>query len=290
MNVLDRIVGAKREEVERLEGRAVSLRAAAETAAGEARGLAAALRGEVEEVALIAEVKRRSPSAGELRPDLSPAEVARAYEAAGAKAISVLTDEAYFGGSLEDLAAVRASVGLPVLRKDFVLAPVQVWEARAAGADAVLLIVRILDDVRLAELIALAEDVGLDALVEVHDRAELERALDAGAKVVGINNRDLATFRTDPAVTLELAGSVPRDRVLVAESGIRTASDVDRLGAAGADAILVGESLMRADDVEEAARGLVGRPRSRRRVGASGSPSEPTVAGGTDGAGAEVGA
>ncbi|MFW6079435.1 MAG: indole-3-glycerol phosphate synthase TrpC [Gemmatimonadota bacterium] len=272
MSVLERIVAAKREEVERLKARAASLRSAAE-AAGEGRGLSTALAGGAGEVALIAEVKRRSPSAGELRSELSPAEVARAYEAAGAVAISVLTDGPFFGGTLEDLAAVRASVGLPVLRKDFVLAPLQLWEARAAGADAVLLIVRILDDARLAELVALAGELGLDALVEVHDRAELDRALEAGARILGINNRDLSTFRTDLSVTLELAGSVPRDRVLVAESGIRVPADVDRLGAAGVDAILVGESLMRSDDVEAAARSLVGRartPRPSRRGGGAG--------------------
>src|SRR5690606_33487001 len=190
--------------------------------------------------------------------------VAGWYEAAGASAISVLTDGEYFGASLDNLMAVRSRVGVPVLRKDFVLDAVQLWEARAAGADAVLLIVRILDDAALADLLSLSRELGLSALVEVHDERELDRALEAGAEVVGVNNRDLATFRTDLAVTERLAARVPADRILVAESGIRAAADVDRMGAAGADAVLVGESLMRESDPGLAARALVGRPRTGR--------------------------
>ncbi|HEX6937822.1 MAG TPA: indole-3-glycerol phosphate synthase TrpC [Longimicrobiales bacterium] len=259
MDILERIVEGKRREVARLRPRAAALRAAAERA-GPARPFAAALRRQGE-VALIAEIKRRSPSAGWIRPDAGVVEVAGAYARAGAAALSVLTDGEHFGGSLEDLEAARGAVGLPVLRKDFVLDAVQVWEARAAGADAVLLIVRILEDAVLAALHALASELGMGVLVEAHTAAEVERALAAGAEVVGVNARDLATFRTDLAVVREVAAHVPPDRTLVAESGIRTAEDVDRLGAVGVDAVLVGESLMRASDVEAAAAALARRPR-----------------------------
>ncbi len=257
--MLDRIVETKREEVARLRPRMAQLRAAAE-AEPRPRPFEAALR-RAGEVALIAEIKRRSPSAGWIRPQLSVEEVAGAYASAGASALSVLTDESYFGGSLDDLRAVRSTVDLPVLRKDFVIDALQLWEARAAGADAVLLIVRILDDERLAELHALATELGMGVLVEAHEESEVDRALAAGARIVGVNSRDLATFRTDLGVIFRLAGRIPADRVLVAESGIRTAVDVDRLGAAGASAVLVGESLMRAPDVAAAAAALVGRPR-----------------------------
>lgn len=269
MDVLDRIVRTKREEAARLERWASALRRQAEEASA-ARGFRAALEDPADRVGLIAEVKRRSPSAGEIRPDLTAAGVGSVYEHAGANAVSVLTDGGYFGGSLDDLRAVRAAVSLPVLRKDFVISAVQVYEARAAGADAVLLIVRILDDAELGDLVALAGELGMDALVEAHDGDELERALAAGAQVVGINNRDLSTFETDLSVALGLASEVPPDRVLVAESGIRSAEDVDRLGAAGVDAVLVGESLMRADDIGAAAGELTGRPR-RARAGAKGA-------------------
>jgi indole-3-glycerol phosphate synthase len=264
--MLARIVATKQEEVAALAPRRAALRGAAE-AAPAPRPFEAALRAGPN-VGLIAEIKRRSPSAGPIRPELAVAEVARAYAAAGAAALSVLTDREYFGGSLEDLAAAREAVALPILRKDFVVDEAQIWEARAAGADAVLLIVRILDDARLRELHALARGLGLGVLVEVHDRAELERALAAGARVVGVNNRDLDTFRTDLDVTLSLSGSLPAADVLVAESGIRGPEDVDRLAAAGVDAVLVGESLMRSPDVEAAARALASRPRGAPRSGA----------------------
>jgi len=259
-SILERIVESKRAEVAALAAHGAELRAAAESAAPP-RAFEAALRAAVG-VALIAEIKRRSPSAGAIRPELTVAEVARAYERAGASALSVLTDADYFGGALADLAAARAAVPLPVLRKDFVLDALQLWEARAAGADAVLLIVRILDDARLRALLAQATGLGMGVLVEVHDAPELERALAAGAAIVGVNNRDLATFRTDLDVVLGLAPRVPAGRVLVAESGIRTTADVDRLAEAGVDAILVGESLMRAGDVAAAAGALAARPRS----------------------------
>lgn len=259
MSILDRIVAAKQEEIAQLRPRWAEFRRAAESASA-GRDFASALRRGAE-IALVGEVKRRSPSAGQIRPDLQPAEVAREYGAAGVAAVSVLTDSTFFGANPGDLRAVRKAVSLPVLRKDFVLDVVQVWEARAAGADALLLIVRILDDALLAELIDLAGELGMDALVEVHDARELDRAVAAEARVVGVNSRDLATFRTELDIAVELAGAVSPDRILVAESGIRGAADVDRLGVAGVDAALVGESLMRARDVRAAAAALVGRPR-----------------------------
>ncbi|MEM7413591.1 MAG: indole-3-glycerol phosphate synthase TrpC [Myxococcota bacterium] len=205
---------------------------------------------------VIAEVKRRSPSKGEIRPDFDPAACARAYAEGGAAAISVLTDEPYFGGHLDYLAQVRAEAPCPLLRKDFTIDAYQIDEARVAGADAVLLIVAALTPAELVALQKRAHALGLAALVEVHDEAELDVALEAGATIVGINNRDLRTFVTDLAVTERLAPKVPSDVVLVAESGIASVADRDRLAAAGAHAFLVGESLMRQDDVAEALRRL----------------------------------
>lgn len=195
----------------------------------------------------IAEIKRRSPSAGEIRPGAEPVAIASEYRDHGAAAISVLTDEQFFGGTLHDLTAVRAAVRVPVLRKDFLIDPYQVVQARAAGADAVLLIVAALgeDDGLLRELLSVAAALGMTALVEVHDAPEADRAVAAGARVVGVNHRNLATFAMDMSLTGRLRARVPADRVLVAESGIKTAADVRALDAAGADAILVGESLMR---------------------------------------------
>ena len=219
---------------------------------------------EGEVVSVIAEVKRRSPGAGEIRPHLEPGELAAAYEAGGARALSVLTDAQYFGGSLDDLVRAREAVALPTLRKDFLLAEVQVHEARAAGADAILLIVRALDDPSLRGLRELAEELGMSALVEVHDRAELERALESGATVVGINNRDLATFETSIQVTLDLASEVPGDRILVSESGIGSGEEVARLGRGGVDAVLVGGSLLSAREPGRAVTELVSHPRVAR--------------------------
>jgi indole-3-glycerol phosphate synthase len=240
--VLDRIVADKAAEVARLAERRAELRRAAEQA-GPARGFARALarRGEV---SVIAEYKRRSPSAGDLGAgDVSV--TGRQYERGGAAAISVLTDGAYFGGDLSDLAAVRAAVAIPVLRKDFIVDEVQVWESRAAGADAVLLIARILSDSQLSAWIDLARELSFAALVEVHTASELERALRAGAGIIGINNRDLDRFVTDLEITSALASQVPSDRLLVSESGISRGEDVVRLGEHGADAVLIGETLMR---------------------------------------------
>ncbi len=205
---------------------------------------------------VIAEIKRRSPSRGEIRADFDPVACARAYVDGGAAAISVLTDETFFGGRLADLAAVRANVDRPLLRKDFVLDAYQVDEARVAGADALLLIVAARDVATLAGLHARADALGLAALVEVHDEAELERALAAGARIVGINNRDLRSFETDLAVTERLAPRVPKGVVVVGESGIFHPADVRRLEESGAHAFLVGESLMREADVASALRRL----------------------------------
>jgi indole-3-glycerol phosphate synthase len=257
--VLDRIVEAKYREVDALLGRRERLERAAA-----ARPAVAPFRAALEAgatVALIAEVKRRSPSAGgiaEVAGDEGARETALQYEAAGAAAVSVLTDADHFGGSLADLSAVTAAVAVPVLRKDFTIDELQVLEARAAGASAVLLIVRILDDTRLTELLAVTRAQGLTALVEVHDEAELDRALHAGAEVIGVNNRDLTTFETDPGTTLRLAPRIPPQCVLVAESGIRTGADVEAMAAAGAHAVLVGEALMRAADPLALARSLAG--------------------------------
>ncbi len=208
-----------------------------------------ALRGE--RVRVIAEVKRGSPSRGVFAPAADAAAVAQDYVRGGAAAISVLTDTPFFSGSLDDLTAVHAvarPAGVPVLRKDFILDPYQILEARAFGADAVLLIVAALSPEQLRELLAATWELGLEALVEVHDERELEIALAAGARVIGVNNRDLRTFVVDLAVSERLVPRIPTDRIAVAESGIHSVEDLERLAAAGIDAVLVGESLMRAVD------------------------------------------
>lgn len=258
--MLDEIVAAKCVAAERLV--LAELKAAAADAPP-ARDFAGALR-DPGVVRVIAEFKRRSPSAGWIREGADAAAIATGYAVSGAAALSVLTDTDWFGGTLDDLRAARAAAGVPVLRKDFVVAAEQIWEARAAGADAVLLIVRILDDAALTALLDVAVDAGVAALVEVHSEAELERALEAGAGIVGVNNRDLSVFRTDLAVSERLAPLVPPGVVLVGESGIATASDVERLGRAGVNAVLMGETLMRASDPAEALRTFVGRARSER--------------------------
>jgi indole-3-glycerol phosphate synthase len=256
-SVLDKILARTRERVaaER-ERRPLGPSDPAVRAAPAVRPFAEALV-EPGRVSIIAEHKRRSPSRGAIREDLVPADVARRYEAAGAAAISVLTDEAFFGGRMAHLEEVRAASSLPVLRKDFVLDPWQVWEARAAGADAVLLIVAAFADADLSGLLATARESGLDALVEVHDRAELDRALAAGARLVGVNSRDLRTLAVSLETALALAPAIPADVVAVAESGIRTGADVRRLRDAGFDAFLVGEQLMTAPDPGEALKRLL---------------------------------
>jgi indole-3-glycerol phosphate synthase len=211
------------------------------------RGFADALRA-AGGLAVIAEVKRRSPSKGDLFPDLDPAAVAKAYEAGGASCLSVLTDERYFGGSVDDLQAARAATGLPALRKDFTVAAHDVCDARLMGADAVLLIAAALDDTELKDFHALALDLGLDALVEIHDEAELERALAVGATLVGVNQRDLVTFAVDHDRAARVGRAMPPSVVRVAESGIRGPDDARALAGAGFDAVLVGESLVTSGD------------------------------------------
>ena len=214
-----------------------------------------------EGLAVIAEIKRRSPSKGDLAPGLDPAVLAGEFVAGGARALSVLTDADYFGGSVEDLRAARAAAGVPVLRKDFTVAPADVADARLMGADAVLLIVAALEDSELAELHALALELALDALVEVHDEGEVERALRAGASLIGVNQRDLATFEVDPQRALRTVRVIPPDVVAVAESGIRGSEDAARLAGAGFEAILVGETLVRSADPTAAVKELSGHPR-----------------------------
>jgi indole-3-glycerol phosphate synthase len=220
------------------------------------RGFAMSLR-RPGEIACIAEFKRRSPSAGWIHEHADVAATVRAYAAGGASALSVLSDGPFFGGGLPDLGTAAAACALPILRKDFIVDRYQIVEARAAGADALLLIVAALDDAALGELLAATRAAGLDALVEAHDADEVRRALRAGADVIGINNRDLRTFTVDRELAVRLRAGVPADRVVVAESGIRNAADVARLRSAGVDAMLVGETLMRAPDPAAALRALV---------------------------------
>jgi indole-3-glycerol phosphate synthase len=221
-----------------------------------ARGFRAALCADPTVLAVIAEVKRRSPSRGDLAADLDPAATAAAYQAGGAACLSVLTDVEFFGGSPEDLQAARAAVALPVLRKDFTVDPRDVADARAMGADAVLLIVAALDDGELAELHALALELGLDALVEVHDEVELERAVAVGATLVGVNQRDLVTFAVDHDRAVRIGRAMPAGVVRVAESGIRGPEDAAALAAAGFHAVLVGESVVAAEDRAASVAGL----------------------------------
>jgi len=213
-----------------------------------------------ESVALIAEIKRRSPSRGPLAVDLEPIALAQAYERGGANCLSVLTDKPHFAGSAEDLQQARAAVALPVLRKDFTVAECDLFDAAAMGADAILLIVAALSKDELRKFIALARELMLDALVEVHDQKELDQALGAGASVIGVNQRDLNTFTVDPKRAVELASSIPESVVRVAESGITSRADVERLCEAGFDAILVGEALVTASDPEERIPELLGLP------------------------------
>jgi len=256
--MLEEIIKNKAEEVSRLKASASVEEMRKRSAELEPpRDFAAAIRGG-EAVRIIAEVKKASPSRGVIRKDFDPLAIARAYERNGAAAISVLTDEKYFDGRLEYLALIKKKTFLPVLRKDFIIDEIQVHESRAAGADALLLIVAALDKDRLKKLLGLTTELGMSALVEVHDRGELERALEADAKIIGINNRDLRTFRTDIRTTLELAPLVPGDRIIVTESGINTREDIEKLKNAGVDAFLVGESLVREEDPGRKLKELMG--------------------------------
>lgn len=256
-SVLDAILARTRERVER-EKAARPLEASHPdvTGAPAVRPFATALV-RPGAISVIAEHKRRSPSKGAIREDLEPRDVALRYETNGAAALSVLTDEPFFGGRLAHLAQARQATALPTLRKDFTVDPWQIREARAVGADAVLLIVAALEDGELRELLAEARALGVDALVEVHERAELDRALRAGARLVGVNNRDLRTLAVSLETSLSLAAAIPEDVVAVAESGIRSGLDLRRLRDAGFDACLVGEHLMAAPDPGEALRVLL---------------------------------
>ncbi|MFO1536218.1 MAG: indole-3-glycerol phosphate synthase TrpC [Actinomycetota bacterium] len=244
-SVLAEIVASKRVEVATLGPRRRELAAAA-AAAPPARDFLGALVGPT--LGVIAEIKRRSPSKGALAPDLDPAALARAYAAGDASCLSVLTDGPYFGGGPADLVAARGAVDLPVLRKDFTVDPVQIDEARALGADAVLLIVAALDDGALADLHAHAVDRGLAVLVEVHDEAELDRALALRPHLIGVNARDLSSFAEDLGTGERMIDRIPAGVVAVAESAIRAPADAARMAAAGFDAVLVGEALVRSDD------------------------------------------
>lgn len=271
MTVLDEIVARKGPEVEAAKAsRPVTELERALADAPPVRDFVGALRRSAEAlpdgVALIAEVKRRSPSAGLIRDDFDPVVIAKTYERHGAACVSVLTDGPGFGGSLEDLIAVRGAVDLPLLRKEFVIDRYQVLEARAAGADAVLLIAECLPGESLGALYREVTDLGMTALVELYEFSNVARVIDLGGPLVGVNNRDLRTFETDLGHTGRVAEMVPEPRrseiVLVGESGVRTRDDVRRLAADGCRAVLVGETLMRADDVGAAVDALLGRPGS----------------------------
>ncbi|MBI3838790.1 MAG: indole-3-glycerol phosphate synthase TrpC [Planctomycetia bacterium] len=258
-SVLDKIVATKQREIAaakqaRPESTLRDLAAAAPVARDFFGALAAP-----GPIRLIAEIKKASPSAGLIRADFQPVEIGLTCERHGASCLSVLTDEQYFQGGLDDLRQVRAAVGLPILRKDFILDSYQLYEARAAGADAVLLIAECLDDCHLRKLHNEAVQLGMTPLVELYEPENLKRVFDAGATLIGINNRDLHSFRTDLEHTLRLRERIPDECVLVSESGIRTRSDVERLAAAGVDAILVGETLMTGPDIGAAVDALLGR-------------------------------
>jgi len=251
--ILDTIVARKKEEVAALKARGI---VAPELEIPPVRGFIRALI-DCAGVAVIAEAKKASPSKGVIRPDFDPVAIARSYQTGGAQALSVLTDVDFFQGSLAYIPAVRAVVKLPVLRKDFIIDPLQIKEARAYGADAILLIAAILETSQIEEYQSLALELGMDALVEVHDEAEVEKAVAAGSRLIGVNNRDLRDFSMDLNTTFRLQKMIPAEIPLVSESGIRDHDDMVRLAAHGVRAALVGETLMRAADPAEALRMLV---------------------------------
>jgi indole-3-glycerol phosphate synthase len=267
MTILDEIVSSKCDEVGRARQAKgfdeICAEAAAAPPARDFRGALVSQGG----IRLIAEIKKASPSAKVIREDFDPVAIARVYEAHGAACLSVLTDTPHFEGRLEYLSQVRATTQIPVLRKDFVIDEYQIMEARAAGADAILLIAEILDDRTLARFLRQARELGMAALVEFHEAANLTRVVNSGADLIGINNRDLRDFHTDLLHTLRLREQIPHDVVLVSESGIATHGDVLRLQAAGVASILVGESLMRAKDIGAAVDQLLGRAPAGRPDG-----------------------
>jgi indole-3-glycerol phosphate synthase len=256
--ILDRIVEAKRKEVAHLKGVRPLARLKEDM-----RDLSAPrdFRRAISRspCSIIAEVKRRSPSRGRIREDFDPFKIAALYRENGAAAVSVLTDEEFFEGNRTYLSGIRKVVDLPLLRKDFIIDPYQIYETRILGGDAMLLIASLLEEEQLRQYIRLAESIGLSALVEVHTREELDKALAAEAEIIGINNRDLKTFSTDLGITLDLAPSIPGDRVVVSESGINTREDIERLTKAGIRSFLVGEALMRAEDIGGKLRELLDR-------------------------------
>ena len=258
--VLDRICAEKRKQVAEQKSRR-TIQELLKRAQDQAppRGFAAALDRDVARrgVGLIAEIKKASPSAGVIRANFEPAQLARAYQRGGATCLSVLTDQRFFQGSDADLGAARSACDLPVLRKDFMVDPYQIVEARALGADCVLLIVAALTDTELSQMEDIALGYQMDAILEVHDEAELERALKLKSRLVGVNNRNLKTMKTDLATTEHLAKLVPEGRLLISESGLESPVDVKRMADAGAKAFLIGESLMRRTDVEMATRVLL---------------------------------
>lgn len=257
---LQAIIDYKHDEVAALKrARSLASLEADAKAASSPRGFANALLkiAEADGNALICEVKRKSPSAGDISPGRDQVAVARDYETGGAACISVLTDGPSFGGSLDDMISVRAAISIPVLRKDFMIDPIQVVEARAAGADAILIIMAAVDDALAGELHDTADRLGMSVLLEAHDEAELVRALGLPSPLLGVNNRDLRTFTTDLGVTERLSDMTPEGKLLIAESGVRSAADIGRLRICGARGFLVGESLMRAENPVESVRSLV---------------------------------
>jgi len=272
--ILSEILDRKREAVEQLRADAGSggLRdhASASRANANPHRLLRALESNSGRISIIAEFKRRSPSAGIIRNDLSPTDVATHYEHGGACAISVLTDEHYFGGSILDLRAIRAITSLPLLCKDFIIDEIQIYEAAVAGADAVLLIVAALDDAALTKLLATAEEeLDLDAIVEVHTSEELRRGVSAGAKIIGVNNRDLRTFRTSLATSERLIAEAPRDRIMISESGLQNPKSLRHLRELGFRGFLIGEALMRTPDPGAALRDFLARTEDKPAAVAS---------------------
>jgi indole-3-glycerol phosphate synthase len=279
-NIFSQILDGKRKVVAQLRANSSSRdfreRAFEIRKNAEPHRLLRALESDLPGLKIIAEFKRKSPSAGIIRDDLTISEIVGCYERGGACAISVLTDEEYFGGSIVDLCAARSGTNLPLLRKDFIIDPIQIFEAAIAGADAVLLIVAALDDASLRELRSLTEDeLGLDALIEVHTSEELDRALNAGASIIGVNNRDLRTFRVSLDTSERLITRAPRDKVMISESGLQSADSLARLRKLGFRGFLVGEALMRAPDPEAAFRDLVAAAEGRQPAAVSTGACQP---------------